>query len=281
MTVVFTPLGSGGIAGEFGVFGVRTWSWDRVGLWGGSRIYVPRFPLPTTFSALIVTLATLSVGRWGGDTGARGWHGLWMRGVRGGGVWAEGVIRGDHAVTDGDKDVSSGGAGGVEMGVGVAAVSRHQHIAPLSVEVSDWLWLLVLPHAVSDDVTERVKGLADLSSVWDVLWGHTRVQQTLLLPIHLVLLRRHPLLLILHVFSSTDSFVLATVHHVFGTDLLLLHDLLSQVLLARLDTADVLDGLGDVWQINKINILYETKHSLNILKILLKGERTSAGPGSS
>lgn len=157
-----------------------------------------------------------------------------------------------HAVPDCDVDVARRGRGATEGRVRVAAIAGDQDVAAFGVEVSDGLGLLVLPHAVPDDVAQRVEGLADLRAVRDVLRGHADEDRPLILPPHpfLLDLLGESLNFLVQSFSRNAlvSLVLAAVHDVFGGQLFLLQDLFSQKLLAGFDAGDVLDGLGDIWK---------------------------------
>lgn len=164
----------------------RAWVWARV--W---RHWVFRMRLRLGFSILILTFAsivltssTLIILLWpsrirrSGTEGPWAYYGLrrWRRrcdvSIR--------LIGRRHSISDCDKDVAAWWRGSVEAGIWVAAVACDKNITTLGVEVSNWLRLLVLPHSVSDDVTQGVEGFADLSSIWDILWRHCRENRSLL-----------------------------------------------------------------------------------------------------
>ena len=65
--------------------------------------------------------------------------------------------------------MSSGGRGGEEAGVGIAAVAGDQNVATFGVKVGNGLGTLVLSHPVPHNVAESVKGFADLGAIRDVL----------------------------------------------------------------------------------------------------------------
>lgn len=244
-----------GLIGTWGrVCGARAWAsgWRDWAWIFGARLST----LMLTFTAIVFTSSTLIIILSSSIYGQRGterpgvWR--WLRRWRSGCDASVRLIGWHHSISDSDIDVAGWWCRCAEAGVRVTAVTGDKDIATFGVKVSDGLRLLILPHSVSDNVTQSVKGFADLSSIWDILWRHSCENRPLLLSLHpflLHILRGEPLCFIFWSLpmGSPAPLLLATIYHIFRGQLFLLQDLLGQELLAGLDVGDVLDCLGDIW----------------------------------